>query len=74
MPRPRSRSRPGQATDGVSKRPHALSLIRNPLTFSGTPVKNYRAPPLLGANTKEVLTTIGYDDAKMDGLKKQGII
>jgi len=28
----------------------------------------------LGANTKEVLTTIGYDDAKMDGLKKQGII
>ena len=74
MPRPRSRSRPGQATDGVSKRPHALSLIRNPLTFSGTPVKDYRAPPLLGANTKEVLTTIGYDDAKMDGLKKQGII
>ena len=26
-----------------------LSLIRNPLTFSGTPVKDYRAPPLLGA-------------------------
>ena len=26
----------------------ALSLIRNPITFSGTPVKDYRAPPLLG--------------------------
>ena len=25
-----------------------LSLIRNPLTFSGTPIKDYRAPPLLG--------------------------
>ncbi len=48
-------------------------MIRNPLTFSGTPVKDDRAPPLLGANTKEVLTTIGYDDAKMDGLKKQGL-
>ena len=34
---------------------HALSLIRNPITFSGTPVKDYRAPPLLGENTSEVL-------------------
>jgi crotonobetainyl-CoA:carnitine CoA-transferase CaiB-like acyl-CoA transferase len=50
-----------------------LSLIRNPIIFSGTPVKDYRAPPL-GANTREVLATIGYDDAKLDGLKKQGII
>jgi len=52
-----------------------LSLIRNPLTFSGTPVKEYRAPPLLGADTKQVLSsTLGYDDARLDGLKKQGII
>ena len=28
-----------------------LSLIRNAITFSGTPIKNYRAPPLLGADT-----------------------
>src|SRR5947207_963571 len=53
---------------------HALSLIRNPITFSATPVKDYRAPPLLGENTREVLAAIGYDDAKMEGLKKQGII
>ena len=50
-----------------------LSLIRKPIIFSGTPVKDYRAPPL-GANTREVLATIGYDDAKLDGLKKQEII
>jgi crotonobetainyl-CoA:carnitine CoA-transferase CaiB-like acyl-CoA transferase len=50
-----------------------LSLIRNPIIFSGAPVKDYRAPPL-GANTREVLATIGYDDAKLDGLKKQEII
>ena len=53
---------------------HALSLIRNPIAFSETPVKDYRAPPLLGENTREVLATIGYDGAKMEGLKKQGII
>jgi crotonobetainyl-CoA:carnitine CoA-transferase CaiB-like acyl-CoA transferase len=52
-----------------------LSLIRNPLTFSGTPLKDYRAPPLLGADTRDVLaSSLGYDDAKLDGLKKQGII
>jgi crotonobetainyl-CoA:carnitine CoA-transferase CaiB-like acyl-CoA transferase len=52
-----------------------LSLIRNPLTFSGTPVTDYRAPPLLGEHTREVLSSLpGYDDEKLDGLKKQGII
>ena len=53
----------------------ALSLIRNPITFSGTPVKDYRAPPLLGADTKEVLASkLGYDRTKLEALKKQGII
>jgi crotonobetainyl-CoA:carnitine CoA-transferase CaiB-like acyl-CoA transferase len=52
-----------------------LSLIRNPLTFSGTPVKEYRAPPLLGADTKDVLgSKLGYGEAKLAALKKQGII
>jgi crotonobetainyl-CoA:carnitine CoA-transferase CaiB-like acyl-CoA transferase len=51
-----------------------LSLIRNPITFSETPVKDYRAPPLLGANTREVLASIGYDDTKLEALKKQGTI
>src|ERR1700726_4587071 len=53
----------------------ALSLIRNPITFSGTPVKDYRAPPLLGADTRDVLASkLGYDEAKLAALKKQGII
>jgi crotonobetainyl-CoA:carnitine CoA-transferase CaiB-like acyl-CoA transferase len=51
-----------------------LSLIRNPLKLSGTPIKDYRAPPLLGANNTEVLATIGYDEAKIEALKKQGIV
>jgi crotonobetainyl-CoA:carnitine CoA-transferase CaiB-like acyl-CoA transferase len=53
----------------------ALSLIRNPIAFSETPVKDYRAPPLLGENTREVLASkLGYDDAKLDALKQQGVI
>ncbi len=53
---------------------HDLSLIRNAITFSGTPVKEYRAPPLLGADTKDVLATIGYDNAKVEALKEKKIV
>jgi crotonobetainyl-CoA:carnitine CoA-transferase CaiB-like acyl-CoA transferase len=54
---------------------HSLSLIRNALTFSGTPVKEYRYPPRLGEHTSEILSSkLGYDEAKLDALKKQGVI
>jgi crotonobetainyl-CoA:carnitine CoA-transferase CaiB-like acyl-CoA transferase len=53
----------------------SLSLIRNAITFSETPVKDYRAPPLLGHDTREVLaSTLGYDEAKLEALKQQGVI
>ena len=51
-----------------------LSLIRNAVTFSGTPVKEYRAPPRLGEHTTEVLASIGYDEAKVAGLKERKVI
>jgi crotonobetainyl-CoA:carnitine CoA-transferase CaiB-like acyl-CoA transferase len=51
-----------------------LSLIRNAVTFSGTPVTEYRAPPTLGAHTAEVLASIGYDEAKVADLKERKII
>ena len=54
---------------------HSLSLIRNALTFSETPITEYRAPPLLGENTREVLAArLGYDDGKIEQLKAQGIV
>jgi crotonobetainyl-CoA:carnitine CoA-transferase CaiB-like acyl-CoA transferase len=52
----------------------ALSLVRNPLTFLGTPVTEYRAPPLLGSNTDEILSTIGYDGERIDTLRKKGVV
>jgi crotonobetainyl-CoA:carnitine CoA-transferase CaiB-like acyl-CoA transferase len=52
-----------------------LSLIRNALTFSGTPVREYRYPPKLGEHTREVLSSkLGYDQAKLSGLKERGVI
>jgi crotonobetainyl-CoA:carnitine CoA-transferase CaiB-like acyl-CoA transferase len=51
-----------------------LSLCRNALTFSGTPITNYRYPPRLGEHTNEVLATIGYDEAKLAALRERKII
>ncbi len=52
----------------------ALSLVRNPLMFSGTPITEYRAPPLLGSNTDEILSSIGYDGERIGALRKAGIV
>jgi crotonobetainyl-CoA:carnitine CoA-transferase CaiB-like acyl-CoA transferase len=51
-----------------------LSLIRNALTFSETPVKEYRAPPLLGEHTEGVLSQLGYDEGRIAGLRERGAI
>jgi crotonobetainyl-CoA:carnitine CoA-transferase CaiB-like acyl-CoA transferase len=52
-----------------------LALIRNALSFSETPVTDYRAPPLLGEHTGEVLSSrLGYDDSKLAELKAKGAI
>ena len=51
-----------------------LSLIRNALSFSETPVTAYRAPPLLGEHTQDVLSKLGYDEGKIAGLKQRGAI
>jgi len=51
-----------------------LSLIRNALTFSETPVTEYRAPPLLGEHTNDMLAQLGYDEEKIAGLRQRGTI
>jgi crotonobetainyl-CoA:carnitine CoA-transferase CaiB-like acyl-CoA transferase len=52
----------------------ALPLVRNALSFSGTPITEYGAPPLLGSNTEEILATIGYDGERISALRKKGIV
>ena len=71
---PQVRSRGMEVKTGHPFEQH-LSLIRNALNFSETPVTEYRYPPLLGEHTAEVLSSrLGYDAAKLDTLKQQGVI
>lgn len=52
----------------------ALSVVRNPLSFSGTPITDYRAPPTLGSSTDEILSGIGYDGERISALRSKGIV
>ncbi|WP_369726267.1 CaiB/BaiF CoA transferase family protein [Bradyrhizobium sp. LLZ17] len=53
----------------------SLSLIRNALTFSDTPLTEYRYPPRLGEHTREILADeLGYEDARIATLKQTGVI
>lgn len=52
-----------------------LDVIRSPLNFSETPITDYRAPPMLGEHTHEVLAKeLGLDEAALNDLAKDGII
>jgi crotonobetainyl-CoA:carnitine CoA-transferase CaiB-like acyl-CoA transferase len=68
-----------QYREMVQRHDHALRsdmpFVANPVRFSSSPV-NYRcAPPLLGADTREVLSeNLGLDVATIDGLVRDGVI
>lgn len=45
-----------------------VDTIGHPVKFSETPASIDRASPILGQHTREILTAIGYDDARIDAL------
>jgi len=52
-----------------------LDLIRSPVRFSKTPIDDYRAPPMLGQHTREVLMDeLGVDEAEFIALAADGVI
>ena len=59
--------------------PHPLKpdfeVVRSPLNFSATPITDYRAPPMLGEHTREVLANeLGLSDAAIAALADEGVI
>ncbi len=52
-----------------------LNLVANPIRFSKTSVAYDRAPPLLGADTEEILRDwLGVSDAELAKFKENGVI
>lgn len=53
----------------------ALKLLANPLNFSATPIGEYRAPPLMGADTDAVLKDrLQLDDTALAELRAKAVI
>jgi crotonobetainyl-CoA:carnitine CoA-transferase CaiB-like acyl-CoA transferase len=55
--------------------PHPVKLIASPLRFSDTPVSYRHAPPLLGEDTEEILTTeLAMTAADVSNLRHKGVV
>lgn len=52
----------------------ASNLVGSPINMSDTPPKFFRPAPLLGEQTEEVLTKLGYDSNAVKELKASGVI
>lgn len=48
--------------------------LGNPIRLGRTPVSYRRAAPLLGADTEELLSSLGLDAARIENLRKRGTI
>jgi len=51
-----------------------VKVIATPLHYTATPVDVYSGVPVLGENTDEVLTSIGYDSSKIESLRAAEVI
>lgn len=50
------------------------NLIGSPINLSGTPAQFFRAAPLLGEHTEEVLARLGYDGDAIKEFRARGVI
>ena len=50
------------------------NLVGNPINMSSTPPKFFRAAPLLGEHTEQVLAKLGYDIDAVKELRASGVI
>jgi crotonobetainyl-CoA:carnitine CoA-transferase CaiB-like acyl-CoA transferase len=48
--------------------------ITSPMRFAQSPLQTQTAPPLLGADSESILTSLGYDALAIGALKQNGII
>ncbi len=70
---PQVRAR-GMVTEVAHPHAPALPLVGSPIKLSATPVRDGRAPPLLGQHTDEVLREAGYADAEIAALRERSAI
>jgi len=52
-----------------------VKLVANPVKFSGTPIVDYKAPPIQGEHTEQILRELlGMEDTAVQNLRSKGIV
>jgi crotonobetainyl-CoA:carnitine CoA-transferase CaiB-like acyl-CoA transferase len=70
---PQVRAR-GMAVELAHPLAERIRLVASPIKMSGTPVQYRRAPPLLGADTEDVLIELGLSSDDIAALRRAGAI
>ena len=73
-PQAEARAMVEEIDDFTSAAQGLLKTIAPPVKFSGIEMKARRKPPVLGEHTSEVLGEMGYSEAALVALRKQGIV
>ena len=50
------------------------ALVRTPIDLEETPLPPYEKAPLLGEDTEDVLKELGYSDADISAMAKEGVV
>jgi crotonobetainyl-CoA:carnitine CoA-transferase CaiB-like acyl-CoA transferase len=65
----------GMRVEAPHRRRGHLSLVANPIHFSGRPVGAYVAPPMRGEHTRSVLGgLLGMPEEEIDRLSREGVV
>ncbi len=67
------------ARESILTVPHAaggtIPIVRNPIRYSETPIETYASPPLLGAQTDELLSDLlDLEEAEIAALRQSGAL
>jgi formyl-CoA transferase len=64
----------GMLVEASSGRPETVRMVGTPVHLSEAPLSIRHAPPRLGEHTDAVLRELGYDAARIDALRGEGVV
>jgi formyl-CoA transferase len=64
----------GMLIDTADGRPETVRMVGTPVHLSEAPLEIRHAPPHLGEHTDAVLRDLGYDAARIERLRSEGVV